>query len=112
MLSKQVGESVTRKPDTIQITCSLDRPAQDVTDDSLIAGQRAGSYQALCGPRVSATALATPLRRPCAECIAVSAVQQLVPTGRVGRRSRHGQSRWLRPILHPRRTIGTDVGGW
>jgi hypothetical protein len=27
-------------------------------------------------------------------------------------RSRHGQSGWLRRILYPRRTIGTDVGGW
>jgi hypothetical protein len=113
MLSKQVGESVTRKPDTIQITCSLDRPAQDVTDDSLIAGQRTGSYQALCGHRVSAAAaLATPLGRPCAECTAVSAAQELVPIVRLGRRSLHRQSRWLRPILDPRRTIDTDMGGW
>ncbi len=43
MLSKQVGESVTRKTDTIQSTCSLESQAHDVTDDSLIAGQRAGS---------------------------------------------------------------------
>jgi hypothetical protein len=112
MLSRQVGESVTRKTDTIQITCSLDSQAHDVTDDSLIAGQRAGSYQALCGHRVSAAALATRLGRPCAECASVSAAQQQVPMVRLGRRSRHGQSGWLRRILHPRRTIGTDVGGW
>jgi hypothetical protein len=61
---------------------------------------------------VSAAALATPLGRPCAECAAVSAVQQQAVTVRLGRRSRHGQSGWLRPILHSRRTIGTDVGGW
>ena len=112
MVSKQVSESVTRKTNTIQITCSLDGQAHNVTDDSLVAGQRAGSYQALCGHRVSAAALATPLGRPCAECTAVSATQQQVLTVRLGRRSRHGQSGWLRPILHPRRTIGTDVGGW
>jgi len=112
MLSKQVGESVTRKADTIQITRSLDSQAHDVTNDSLIAGQRAGSYQALSGHRVSAAALATPLGRPCAECPAVSVAQQQVPTVRLGRRSRHGLPGWLRPILHPRRTIGADVGGW
>ncbi len=112
MLSKQVGESVTRKTDNIQITCSLDSQAHNVTDESLIAGQRAGSYQVLCGRRVSAAVLATPLGRPCAECTAISAAQQQVPIVRSGRRSRHGQSGWLRRILHPRRTVGTDVGGW
>ena len=112
MVSKQVSESVTRKADTIQITRSLDSQAHDVTDDSLIAGQRTGSYQALRGRRVSAAAFATPLGRPCAECTAVSATQQQVLTVHLGRRSRHGQSGWLRRILRPRRTIGTDVGGW
>ncbi len=43
MLSKQIGGSVTRKTDTIQITRSLDSQAHDVTDDSLLAGQRPGS---------------------------------------------------------------------
>src|SRR6476646_5078664 len=76
MLSKQVGESVARKADTIPITCSLDGRAHHVTDDSVVAGQRTGRYQALCGHRVSAAALATPLGRPCAECTAVSATQQ------------------------------------
>jgi hypothetical protein len=61
---------------------------------------------------VSAAVLSMPLGRPCAACTAVSAAQQQVPTVRLGRRSRHGQSGWLRPILHPRRTIGTDVGDW
>jgi hypothetical protein len=112
MLSKQVGESVTRETNTIPITCSLDGRAHNVTDGSLVAGQRTGHYQALCGHRVSAAALATPLGRPCAECTAISAAQQQVPIVRPGRRSRHRQSGWLRRILHPRRTIGTDAGSW
>jgi hypothetical protein len=112
MLSKQVGQSVTRKADTIPITRSLDSQAHNVTNDSLIAGHPAGSYQALCGHRVSAAALATPLGRPCAQCTAISVAQQQVPIVRLGRRSRHGQSGWLRRKPNPRRTIGTDVGGW
>jgi hypothetical protein len=56
--------------------------------------------------------LATPLDRPCVECTAISAAQQQVPTVRLGHRSRRRQSEWLRPILHPRRTIGTDMAGW
>jgi hypothetical protein len=51
-----------------------------VTDDSLIVGQRTGHYPALCGHRLSAAALATPLGRPCAACIAVSAAQPQVTT--------------------------------
>jgi hypothetical protein len=112
MLMKQIGESVTRETDTIQISRSLGNQARKVTDDSLIAGQHTGSYEALCGHRASAAALATPLGRACAECAVVSAAQQRVRTVRLGRRSRHGQSGWLRRILYPRRTIGTDVGGW
>jgi hypothetical protein len=112
MVSKPVGESVTRKTDTLQITRGLDSQAPDVTDDSLIAGQRAGGYQALCGRRVSAAVLATPFGRLCAECAAVSAAQQQVSTVRLGRRSRCGRAGWVRPVLRPRRTIGTDVGGW
>jgi hypothetical protein len=111
MFSKQVGASVTRKADTIQITCSLNGQAHDVTDDSLIAGQRAGSYQALCGHRVSAAELATPLGRRCAECTAISAVQQQVPIVRLGRCSRHRQSGWLRRKLHLQRNTGTATGG-
>jgi hypothetical protein len=111
MLSKQVGESVTRKADTIPITCSLDGRAHHVTDDSVVAGQRTGRYQALCGYRVSAAALATPLGRPCAECTAVSATQQQVPTLRPGRRARHRQSGWLRRKLRRQRNTGTDMGG-
>jgi hypothetical protein len=110
MLSKQVGESVTRKTDTIQITCSLDSQAHDVTDDSLIVGQRTGHYPALCGHRLSA-ALATPLGRPCAACIAVSAAQPQVPTVRPGRRSRHRQPGWLRLQLLRRQHNTGGMGG-
>jgi hypothetical protein len=111
MVSKQVSESVTRKTNTIPITCSLDGRAHNVTDDSLVAGQHTGHYQALCGHRVSAAALATPLGRPCAECTAVAATQQQVPTLRPCRRARHRQSGWLRRKLRPQRNTGTDMGG-
>jgi hypothetical protein len=86
MLMKQVGESVTRETDTIQISCSLDNQTHKVTDDSLIAGQHTGSYEALCEHRAPAAALATPLGRACAECAVVSAAQQRVRTVRLGRR--------------------------
>lgn len=108
MVSKRVSESVTRKTNTLPITCSLDSQAHNVTD-SLQPGRRTGHYQELCGHRVSAAALATPLGRPCAECTAVTAAQQQVSTGRPGRRSRHHQSGWLRRKLHPQRTTGTDI---
>jgi hypothetical protein len=111
MVSKRVSEPVTRKANTIPITCSLDSQAHNVTDDSLRAGQRTGCYQALCGHRVSAAALTTPLGRPCAECTPVSAAQQQVPTVGPGRRSRHRAPGWLRRKLHPQRNTGTDMGG-
>jgi hypothetical protein len=49
MLTKQVGESVTRETDTIQISCSLDNQAHKVTDDSLIAGQHTGVTRRCAG---------------------------------------------------------------
>jgi hypothetical protein len=91
--------------------CSLDGQAHNVTDDSLIAGQRTGHYLALCGHRVSAAALATPLGRPCAECTAVSAAQQQVPTVRPDHRARHRQPGWLRRKLRPQRNTGIDMAG-
>ena len=109
MVSEQVSESVTRKTNTISITCSLDSQAHHVTDDSLIAGQRTGCYLALCGHRVSAAALATPLGQPCAGCTAVSAAQQQVPIVRPDRRSRHRRPGWLRRKLRPQRNTGTDM---
>ncbi len=54
MLSKQVGESVTRKADTIQITCNLDSQAHDATDDSPMAGQGTGSDRHRRGEQVTA----------------------------------------------------------
>jgi hypothetical protein len=77
----------------------------------VVAGQRTGRYQALCGHRVSAAALATPLGRPCAECTAALAAQQQVSTVRPGRRSSHRQSGWLRRKLNRQRNTGTDMGG-
>ena len=111
MVSKQVCELVTRKTNTIPITCSLDSQTHNVTDDSLIAGQRTGHYQALCGHRVSAVGLAAPLGRSCAECATVSTAQQQVPTAPPGRRYRHRQSGWLQRKLHFQRNTGTDMGG-
>jgi hypothetical protein len=109
-MSKQVVKAVARKADTIPITCSLDHQAHHVTDNSLIAGQRTGCYQALCGHLVSAAALATPLGRPCADCIAVSVARQRTPTVRPARRSRHRQLGWLRRILYRQRNAGMGVG--
>jgi hypothetical protein len=111
MVGEQVSESVTRKTSTIPITCSLDSQAHSVTDEGLRAGQRTGRYVALCGHRVSAAALATPLGRPCAACTALSAAQPQGPTVRPGRRSRHRQPGWLRRKLRPRRNTGTGMGG-
>jgi hypothetical protein len=111
MVSEHVSESVTRKTNTIPITCSLDSQAHNVTDEGLITGQRTGRYLALCGHRVSAAALATPLGRPCAACTALSAAQPQGPTVRPGRRSRHRQPGWLRRKLRPQRNTGTGMGG-
>jgi hypothetical protein len=98
-MSKQVGKAVARKADTIPITCSIDNQAHHVTNNSLIAGQRTGYYQALCGHLIFAAALATPLGRPCAACIAIAVAWQQTPTVRPARCPRHGQHTWLRRIL-------------
>lgn len=111
MASKGVSEPVARKANTIPITCSLDGQAHNVTDDSLVAGQRTGHYRALCGHRMSAAALASPLGRPCAECTAVSVAQQQGPIVRPGRRFRHRHFGWLRRKLQPQRNTSTDMGG-
>lgn len=109
-MRKQVGKTVARKADTIPITCSLDNQAHDVTDNSLIAGQRTGCYQALCGHLVSAAALATPLGRPCAACIVVLVTRQQTPTVGPARGSRHRQTGWLRRILSRQHNAGMGVG--
>jgi hypothetical protein len=106
LMSKQVGKAVARKVDTIPITCSLDNQAHHVTDNSLRAGQRTGCYQALCGHLVSAAALATPLGRPCADCITVSVARQQIPTAPPAHRSGHRQHGWLRQILSRHRNAG------
>jgi hypothetical protein len=60
---------------------------------------------------VSATTLATPLGRSCAERATVSAARQQVPTAHPGCRCRHRQSGWLRRELHFQLNTGTDMGG-
>lgn len=110
LMTKQGDEAVARKADTILITCSLDNQAHHVTDDSVIAGQRTGLYQALCGHLVPAAALATPLGRPCANCITVSVARQQTLTVRPARRSRHRQPGWLRRILLHQRNASMGVG--
>ncbi|HEY6423538.1 MAG TPA: hypothetical protein VIY28_09895 [Pseudonocardiaceae bacterium] len=103
---------MARKAGTIQITCGLDNQAHDITDNNLIAGQRAGVYQALCGHLVSAAALATPLGRPCADCTAIWVARQQTSTAHVARRSRHRRPGPLRRILQSRRNTSTNVGVW
>ena len=109
-MTKQGDEAVARKADTILITCSLDNQAHQVTDDSVIAGQCTNLYQALCGHVVPAAALATPLGRPCANCITVSVAHQQTPTVRPARGSRHRQTGWLRRLLSRQHNAGMGVG--
>lgn len=99
LMSKQVDKAAPRKADTIPITCSLDNQAHHVTNNSLMAGQRTGCYQALCGHLISAAALATPLGRPCVACIAIAVAWQQKPVVRPARTTRHGQHTWLWRIL-------------
>jgi hypothetical protein len=89
---------------TIPITCYFDRRAHEVTDENIAAGRRAGHYQALCGYRVIAAAMAAPVGRPCPDCVAVL-VASRPPTG-PARRGRHRRPGWLRRILHPSRVTG------
>jgi hypothetical protein len=56
---------------TIPITCYVDRRAHEVTDENTAAGRRTGYYEALCGYRVIAAAMAAPVGRPCPEYTAV-----------------------------------------
>lgn len=99
LMSKQVDKAVPRKPATIPITRSLDNQAHHVTNNSLMAGQRTGCYQALCGHLISATALARPLGRPCVACIAIAVAWQQKPVVPPARCTRHGQHTWLWWIL-------------
>lgn len=97
------GGPVTDRSGTIPITCARDRHAHDVTDESLIAGQRTGRYQARCGYLGCAAALTAPIGRPCPECTATS----LTATTRPDRRSRHRRPRWLGQLLAGVRGSGT-----
>ncbi|MBV9013679.1 MAG: hypothetical protein JO272_16850 [Pseudonocardiales bacterium] len=72
---------------TTPITCCVDGLAHDVTDEDAAAGQRSGVYQAVCGYRVVAAALAAPVGRSCAACTAMTAATQ--PTTGRARRGRH-----------------------
>ncbi len=87
---------------TIPITCARDGHAHDVTDESLIDGQRTGRYQARCGYLVCAAALTAPIGRPCPECAAIS----LTVTTRPDRRSRHRRPGWLGQLLAAARSSG------
>ncbi|MGB8198944.1 MAG: hypothetical protein WCF33_04485 [Pseudonocardiaceae bacterium] len=89
---------------TIPITCYFDRRAHEVTDENIAAGRQSGHYQALCGYRVIAAAMAAPVGRPCPDCVAVL-VASLPPTC-PARRGRHRRPGWLRRILHPSRVTG------
>jgi hypothetical protein len=100
---------VTKRPDTILITCTLDGHAHDVTGDNLTAGQRNGHYQALCGHIVSAAALAAPIGRPCANCTTILAAHQAALTTGPTRRSRHRKPGWLQQMLRPHNTTSTDA---
>lgn len=90
---------VTERLFTIPITCYVDRRAHEVTDENIAAGRRSGHYEALCGYRVIAAAMAAPVGRPCRECVAVvvAARSPAVPA----RRGRHRRPGWLRRILRP-----------
>ncbi|MGH3869887.1 MAG: hypothetical protein ACRDQ4_28060, partial [Pseudonocardiaceae bacterium] len=90
---------------TIPITCYFDRRAHEVTDENIVAGRRAGHYEALCGYRVVAAAMAAPVGRSCPECVAVvvAARSPAVPA----RRGRHRRPGWLRRILRPSCVTGT-----
>ena len=94
---------------TIPITCYFDRRAHEVTDKNIAAGRRTGHYQALCGYRVVAAAMAAPVGRPCAECTAVVVASRL-PLG-PARHGRHRRPGWLWRILHPGRVTGTPLTG-
>jgi hypothetical protein len=82
---------------TIPITCYIDHRAHEVTDENTATGRRTGHYEALCGYRVIAAAMAAPVGRPCPECTAVLVASRL-PT-RPARHGRHHRPGWLRRIL-------------
>ncbi len=82
---------------TIPITCYVDRRAHEVTDENTAAGRRTGYYEALCGYRVIAAAMAAPVGRPCPECTAVLVASR--PPTRPARHGRHRHPGWLWRIL-------------
>jgi hypothetical protein len=91
---------------TTAITCGVDGLAHEVTDENMAAGRHAGRYQALCGYRVLAAAMAAPIGRPCSRCTAVLEARQ--PTGTAWR-PRHRRPGWLWRILHPGRSTRADA---
>jgi hypothetical protein len=91
--------SVAERLFTIPITCYIDRRAHEVTDENIAAGRHFGHYEALCGYRVIAAAMAAPIGRPCPECVAV-VVAARAPAA-PARRGRHRRPGWLRRILRP-----------
>ena len=95
---------------TIPITFYFDHRAHEVTDENIAAGRRAGHYQALCGYRVIAAAMAAPVGRPCPECVAVLLASR--PSTGPARRGRHRRLGWLGRIMRPSRATeaGTRCG--
>jgi hypothetical protein len=94
---------------TIPITCYYDRRAHEVTDENIAAGRRSGHYEALCGYRVIAAAMAAPAGRPCPECVAVlvAARSLAVPA----RRGRHRRLGWLSRVMRPVRSGSLATAG-
>ncbi|MBV9161578.1 MAG: hypothetical protein JO281_08515 [Pseudonocardiales bacterium] len=92
---------------TIPITCGVDGLAHEVTDENTAAGRHTGHYEALCGYRVVAAAMAAPVGRPCTRCTAVLvAAHQPTSPARRGRHRWHG---WLWRMLHPGRSVRASI---
>ncbi|MGH3973501.1 MAG: hypothetical protein ACRDS9_09260 [Pseudonocardiaceae bacterium] len=97
----------SRTIQTIPITCCLDGQAHDVTDENVATG-RTGEFLALCGYRVVAAPLVTPVGPPCARCTAVlvAAHPGRLPVRPV-RRCGHRRRGWLWRIPHPHSDAAT-----
>lgn len=52
----------------IELVDACTRVTHRVTSDELLAGRRAGNYEALCGARLLSASLTEPGRGRCAEC--------------------------------------------
>jgi hypothetical protein len=95
---------------TIPVTAQLveQRLEHRVTDAAAVASRQSDRYQALCGQRFIAAALAAPPGRPCPDCAAVLASdsEAVAAPGHQPRHRRHGLLRRLLPTVLGQR--GTD----